>query len=202
MRKTKEEAAFTKGKILDAGAKIFSKYGYSASRLEDIAHEAGVTRGAIYWHFKNKAEILRILIIERLSIIYKIIEEIKLQNIEPLVKLKKILVTILKSIESNDKLQEIMDIIIFKVEVIPEIEYQMKGKREENKTRIKIIQDLIKEAQSEGTIKKSIDSYKTATTINCLFEGIITQWLIDPSLFSISKQSEEMLDFLFKGIIS
>jgi TetR/AcrR family acrAB operon transcriptional repressor len=200
MRKTKEEARITKNKILDAGAKIFSKYGYSASTLEDIATEANVTRGAIYWHFKNKAEILKILIMERLSIMYKIIDDIKEQNIDALEKLKKILITILKSIESNNKFREIMNIIIFKVEVIPEIEYQMKYKRESNKKRLKMIQDLIEEAQSEGTVEKNIDSYTIATTINCLFIGIITEWLIDPSLFSISKQVEKMLDLLLNGI--
>jgi TetR/AcrR family acrAB operon transcriptional repressor len=76
LRKTKEEAEITRRKIIDSSAKIFSQYGYSAARLEDIAREASVTRGALYWHFTNKADILQKLIIERFSIIYEIIENI------------------------------------------------------------------------------------------------------------------------------
>ena len=51
MKKTKEEAEITKESILQAALEVFSKNGYAASRMIDIAKEAGVTRGAIYWHF-------------------------------------------------------------------------------------------------------------------------------------------------------
>ncbi len=57
MRKTKEEAAETRQALLRAALAVFSRQGYAATRLEDVAHEAGVTRGAIYWHFKSKADL-------------------------------------------------------------------------------------------------------------------------------------------------
>jgi TetR/AcrR family acrAB operon transcriptional repressor len=202
LRKTKEEAEITRKKIIDSSAKIFSQYGYSAARLEDIAREAHVTRGAIYWHFTNKADILQKLIIERFYIIYEIIESILRENIAPLQKLKKILTTILKSLESNEKLREIIDIIIFKVEVIPEIEYQMKGKRKENKRRIEILHTLIKQAQEAGTVKQELDSYTVATSLNCFFEGITAQWLTDPTLFSITEKAEAMIELFLSGIVT
>ena len=54
MRKTKEEAAMTRQKILEAARRAFHKNGVAKTSLEKIAEEAGVTRGAIYWHFKDK----------------------------------------------------------------------------------------------------------------------------------------------------
>jgi len=45
--------------IIEAGIKVFSKKWYAVVNMSDIAKEAGVTRGAIYWHFKNKAELFR-----------------------------------------------------------------------------------------------------------------------------------------------
>ncbi|MBE0690797.1 MAG: TetR family transcriptional regulator, partial [Anaerolineae bacterium] len=57
VRKTKEEAELTRQAVLAAALKVFSRQGYAATRLEEIADEAGVTRGAIYWHFKNKADL-------------------------------------------------------------------------------------------------------------------------------------------------
>lgn len=202
MRKTKAEAEITHKKIIDSSAKIFSKYGYSAARLEDIAKDAHVTRGAIYWYFTNKADILQKIIIERFSIIYEIIENILNENIDPLQKLKRILITILESLESNQKLREIINIIIFKVEVIPEIEYQMKSKKKENRTRIEIIHTLVKQAQNDKLIKHELDSYTVATSLNCFFEGIITQWLIDPTLFSITEKAESMIELFFNGIVA
>lgn len=54
MRRTKEKAERTRGAILNASLKVFSTKGYTRTRFEDVAKEAGVTRGAINWHFDNK----------------------------------------------------------------------------------------------------------------------------------------------------
>lgn len=59
-RKTKKQAQETRQQILDTALRVFSEHGVSATSLSDIATAAGVTRGAIYWHFKNKAEIFEI----------------------------------------------------------------------------------------------------------------------------------------------
>ena len=57
-KRTHEEAMLTKQQIMDAAYKVFSEKGYDKTSLSDIAREAGVTRGAIYWHFEDKAELL------------------------------------------------------------------------------------------------------------------------------------------------
>src|SRR5213082_1462422 len=53
-RRTKEEALETRHRILDAAERIFERRGVSRTSLQDIAEAAGVTRGAIYWHFDGK----------------------------------------------------------------------------------------------------------------------------------------------------
>ncbi len=57
VRKTKEEAEKTRKDLIDAARRVFHQCGVSRSTLEKIAKEAGVTRGAVYWHFKDKAEL-------------------------------------------------------------------------------------------------------------------------------------------------
>ena len=57
VRKTKQEAQETRESILDAAERLFHANGVSRTSLQDIAHAAEVTRGAIYWHFKDKAEL-------------------------------------------------------------------------------------------------------------------------------------------------
>src|SRR5260221_11542390 len=61
MRRTKEDAAKTREEVLTAAAEVFYESGVSGSSLDKIAKRAGVTRGAIYWHFKDKAEVLTAL---------------------------------------------------------------------------------------------------------------------------------------------
>ena len=57
VRKTKEEAEQTRQDIIEAARRVFHERGVVRSTLEKIAQAAGVTRGAIYWHFKDKAEL-------------------------------------------------------------------------------------------------------------------------------------------------
>ena len=57
-RRTKEEAAETRRRILEAALDVFSRKGYSHTTFVDIAREIGLTKGAIYWHFKTKPDLL------------------------------------------------------------------------------------------------------------------------------------------------
>lgn len=54
MRRTQEEAARTRGEILEAGVAYFASHGYGDASLEAVARQVGVTRGAIYHHFGSK----------------------------------------------------------------------------------------------------------------------------------------------------
>lgn len=57
MRKTKIEALKTKEHLMLAALEAFYNKGISRTSLNEIAQAAGVTRGALYWHFKNKEDL-------------------------------------------------------------------------------------------------------------------------------------------------
>ncbi len=57
-RRTKAEAEKTKSALLASAVVLFSEQGVAKTTLDDIATAAGVTKGAFYWHFKNKTELL------------------------------------------------------------------------------------------------------------------------------------------------
>ncbi len=61
-RKTKEEAAETRQNILDAALKVFCEKGYSKTTFVDIAREIGLSKGAVYWHFKTKPDLLAAIV--------------------------------------------------------------------------------------------------------------------------------------------
>ena len=61
-RRTKDEAEQTRDAILDAAEKVFYKHGVARTSLQQIARVAKVTRGAVYWHFKDKIELCEAMI--------------------------------------------------------------------------------------------------------------------------------------------
>ena len=61
-RKTKAEAAATREALLEAAEEVFFAKGVARTSLEQIARHAGLTRGAVYWHFKNKGDLFMALV--------------------------------------------------------------------------------------------------------------------------------------------
>lgn len=57
-RHTKADAALTRIRLLEAALAAFSQDGVRATTLEDVAARAGVTRGAVYWHFADKTALV------------------------------------------------------------------------------------------------------------------------------------------------
>src|SRR4030095_9697440 len=60
-RRPKAEAAATRDALLDAALRVFRGRGVAHTSLEEVAAAAGVTRGAVYWHFKDKADLFTAL---------------------------------------------------------------------------------------------------------------------------------------------
>lgn len=67
VRKTKEDAELTRQQILQAARDVFHEYGVSNASLAQVAAAAGVTRGAVYWHFEDKAALFYALHKETLA---------------------------------------------------------------------------------------------------------------------------------------
>ena len=65
MRKTKLEAEKTRQHLLDAALEVFWRKGVTSASLQEIAEEAGVTRGALYWHFANKEALFEALFVRQ-----------------------------------------------------------------------------------------------------------------------------------------
>ncbi len=61
--------------LLDAAFRVFALRGYRATRLEEVAREAGVTKGAIYYYFDSKEDLLRRAVQNRHRAIYGEIAE-------------------------------------------------------------------------------------------------------------------------------
>ncbi len=121
-RKTKQQAEETRQEILDAAIKTFSERGVSATSLADIAKAAGVTRGAIYWHFKNKVDLFYQACEFGDNQIVQAEEyyRSKYTN-DPLSILRELLVYILTDFIESPKNRALMEIFFLKCELVGEM---------------------------------------------------------------------------------
>lgn len=112
MKRTKEEAAETREKIFRAGIKVFARKGYAAGTLNDVAREAGVTRGAIYWHFANKQAFFEETV-SRLNSIYDGLVEASLNTTGTPVDLVETAVTgIIQRFVEDEEFRAMQELVI------------------------------------------------------------------------------------------
>ncbi len=108
MRRTKEEAQVTRRRLLQAALVVFSRSGYSAASLEEVAAEAGVTRGAIYWHFKSKADLYGALLDTTGARSAQIVQEAAARGGRLADVLRRIFVRLLEAVESDRELRAVI----------------------------------------------------------------------------------------------
>jgi TetR/AcrR family acrAB operon transcriptional repressor len=202
MRKTKEEAEATRENILDAGLKVFSKKGYVSTTLDDIAREAGMTRGAVYWHFKNgKPELFEVLINERSRGAQEIANEVQAEGGTPLQTLERILIRLMEYLEEDDDFRAVQELTILRTEVVPELEDSMKEKFRLQRASIDSFADLIRQGQQAGEIRQDVDPEIAAITAIGLMNGVIVMWMMDHSLFSIKAYARPVVQTYLKGLV-
>ncbi|MGH8439899.1 MAG: TetR family transcriptional regulator, partial [Pseudomonas sp.] len=117
VRRTKEEAQETRAQILEAAEKAFYKRGVARTTLADIAKLAGVTRGAIYWHFNDKAELVEAMLEslhEPLDALARASESE--DELDPLGCMRKLLVQLLHQMVLDPKTRRINEILHHKCE--------------------------------------------------------------------------------------
>ena len=94
MRKTKAESERSRLRILDAAERIFCSQGYGAAKMNDIAQIAGMTKGAIFWHFESKSALFREVHTRSVSRLKQIFETVFSGNEPVMEKFEKALIQV------------------------------------------------------------------------------------------------------------
>ena len=202
MRKTKEEAAITREKLLQVALSIFSAKGYSAATLEDIAREAEVTRGAIYWHFGGKAELYNSLLREFSACGNTIVQEAVAEGGTLKEILRKIFVRLLSSVEDDKELRAVMEIALFKTELTPELKSGRRKQIEVSRQLLEGITEAMHQGIAIGDLNSELEPAEMARAFMAFQNGAIYLWLSDPDSFSLKASAGTLADIFLAGIVS
>ncbi len=201
MRRTKEEAEQTKQALLDAALVIFGRDGFAASRLVDIASEANVTRGAIYHHFNNKAE-LYLALISRAEAEQQAVMQAAIEEGGTIADItRRIMSTSFKALALHPTFRNIMELSLFKVADSEELGDFVQKRKDEAVTIIEGIAGVMAEGISAGFFRGDLNPKTAARGFIAYQQGVIRLWLANPSAFSIDKEAEELTDIYMKGIL-
>ena len=123
VRRTKQEAQQTRNALLDAAEAVFEQRGVAGTSLQEVAEAAGVTRGAVYWHFRDKADLYNAMMDRAvLPFEQQWLEPAADDAADPMRRLRELLFDILGQIAGDERLQRVVAISTHKVEYVGELD--------------------------------------------------------------------------------
>lgn len=192
VRRTKAEAEATRTAILDAAERLFEARGVSRTSLQHIAAEAGVTRGAVYHHFSDKAELFDAMM-KRVKLP---MERARAQleegtADEPLVRLRDMLVQNLRHVANDPQTQRVFEIAIHKVETVDELSTVRTRHRQAVADHVATIARCLERAGVPT---------QHAISVHALIVGLMQSWLLDRSAFDLVQAGTRAIDTLLRGL--
>lgn len=121
MRRTKQDAEQTREAILDAAERVFFERGVARASLEAVARRAGVTRGAVYWHFRDKPDLFMALN-DRLNLPHEALaERISDPEADPIAELEEVIASVWQSFDADERSRRLLTILFQRCDYVDEM---------------------------------------------------------------------------------
>jgi TetR/AcrR family acrAB operon transcriptional repressor len=200
MRRTKAEAAITRSDVLKAALSVFSTKGYAAATLDDVAKAAKVTRGAIYWHFKSKADLYNTLTEELSARGATLVQQAVAEGGTLLDILRRIFVRQCVLIEEDREARAVMELALFKTGRSPELLAGQRKQLEAGNALLEGISEAMQQGVVQGILRSDLDPADMARAFLAFENGAIQLWLTSPKSFSLKQSAESFADILIAGL--
>lgn len=200
-RRTKQEALETREAILDAAAQVFFDKGVAKAGLGEIAEVAGVTRGAVYWHFKNKVDLFEALH----DTLHEPFMEVILRDLEndhpqPLKQLEELCANVLVELSGNVKKQRTLSIFFFKCDYSGEMAQVLK-KQEAQQIKSRMLFDrYFERAKAKGHVNPMFAPQCLSIGLWCYLTGIVQEFLRYPGQIDLHRQGPHLVQQFFCGL--
>lgn len=198
MRKTKQDAELTRQEILRAAAALFSSKGFAKSSLEEIARAANVTRGAVYWHFKNKAEIFDALHeLLYLPLIERVRQDLEADHPNPLEQLRDFCINLMLGVEEDKQVEQMLTLFLMKHDYSGELAEYRERHCQRKLESLNLFQLYFEKAQRMGKLPMDAEIGLMSKSVNYFVRGIISEYFEYPEKFNLKEKVPKLLNFFF-----
>lgn len=201
VRRSKADALLTRDRILDAAEVEFERGGVSRTSLQQIARAAGVTRGAIYWHFQDKADLFNAMM-SRVTLPLEM--EIRRSGDEslqdPVAQIRGSFLAALQATSSDAQLRRVIEIALYKVEHGGELQGVRERRRLGLSERVKQVEQGFRRAARRTPFAGGVPARHAAIGLHALVDGLIHHWMLDPGAFDLTRVGQEAVDAFLRGL--
>lgn len=200
-RKTKAESEATHERLLDAAEDVFLEKGVSCTSVEAIARRAGVTRGAFYWHFRDKADLFDAMVGRVRPPLSEIAEELaRGSDDDPLEVVRGLCRFGLEQLAADPRHRRVYAILLHRCEQTNEPDSAVKRQEEVNREFLRLLEEHFTRASEKGVLNRCVSAQGAAWALHAYMTGVFSQYLYDPEAFDLGAQSDELMDIFFEGL--
>jgi TetR/AcrR family transcriptional regulator, acrAB operon repressor len=195
VRKTKEDAEITKQRIIAAARNVFLSRGVSRSTLEHIAAEADVTRGAVYWHFKNKTDIFYAMRDQVfLPLIDRMDDTLNIDSdCDPLTLIEMTLCDTIRELNANLVMRQTYEIMMMKCEYVDEFASVLQQLLNNCSSIVEKIEACYVRAKAQHLLINTAKPHALALDTHLFFSGLLHMWVKDIEGTRFKHQAIELI---------
>ncbi len=195
VRKTKEAAELTRQQLIDAARQVFLQRGVSRTTVEHIAAAAGVTRGAVYWHFSNKTELFRAM---REQVLLPLIDHMDDTLLvegpeDPLTRIERFLSGTMQFLSEDLTTRQTYEIMMIKCEYVDEFAEVLRQILQNCTGIIEKVRLTYERAKIKGLLRDHADPAQLAMDTHLFFTGLLHMWVKDSENGIYRQQAHELI---------
>ena len=200
-RRSKEDALATRNTLLDAAERVFLAKGVAGTSLNDIAQAAGTSRGAIYWHFKDTADLFNAMM-ERVVMPLQIaMESAEPQDAaDPLPRLRQALRQAMHQTATDPQTRRVFEVATHKVEYVDSLCAVRERHVRMRDAAVARFRQVLQQAGTLRGVRLPVPATVAAQGLHALVDGLIQDWLLDPSAFQLEVAGPKAVDTYLRGL--
>ncbi|MCQ4348226.1 TetR family transcriptional regulator [Pseudomonas stutzeri] len=197
VRRTKEEAEATRQQILDSAERVFAAKGVAHSTMADIAAAAGVSRGAVYWHFTSKIDVFNAMISRQRDANRVVCAAARNpEESDPLGQIRSILVHFLHKVVHDPQQRRVSEIFHHKCELAGELEGLRQHLQDTGNEIDDDIATSLANAVRRGQLPAELDIPRAVICLHGYIDGLIGNWLLRPTSYALDREAAALVDAL------
>lgn len=196
-RRTKEQALATRSALLDAAEQLFLEQGVSRTTLQDVALAAGVTRGAVYWHFADKGALFNAML-ERVLLPLEAEDalfEPAGSGLPPLQGLQQHLHDVFARALANPQARRVYAIVLHRIEYVGEMGVVLARLQQARAGHVALIEQALAKAGVNAGRRRA-----QALGLHAVVSGLFETWLLEGEAFDLLPAADTAIGTYLLGV--
>ncbi len=195
MRRTREDALKTRDQILDAAEVTFSEHGFAHTSLAQIAELAGLTRGAIYGHFRNKCEVFNAMA-QRVALPMELLVSATFdpREADPLGRMRDLFMSCLAKVAIEPHTRRVFEVLFTKCEYTDDMGSVIERQRVAARDGRERMELGLRNAIDKGQLPSDLDTLRAASVMQVFLGGVLRDWLLDHGCVDLPRDAKYLAD--------